>query len=198
MSLHQGTVLSGGHAVHAAEVLDHMAAVGIAGLPADGLQVQVGIGQVLLHGFHTELFNTLLAADAEIVVEALGEPGVADGTAGGQVLDLEGLGDVLLNATNLILGESETRRWNAAPYVGAGINRNFTYDEYGMGLRLGLQNSWKLSDRWYVHLDVSYSIYEPDTDGVDPHKNVTPGKSRHTFGNRDRSFGVEAGITYAL
>lgn len=107
-------------------------------------------------------------------------------------------GDVMFNVTNLILGESETRRWNAAPYVGAGINRNFTYDEYGMGLRLGLQNSWKLTDRWYVHLDVSYSIYEPDTDGIDPHGNVTPGKSRHTFGNRDRSFGVEAGITYAL
>ena len=82
LRFHEGAVLSGGHAGHAAEVLDHVAAVGVAGLPADGFQVQVGIGQVLLHGLHTELFNALLAADAEIVVEALGEPGIAEGTAG--------------------------------------------------------------------------------------------------------------------
>lgn len=107
-------------------------------------------------------------------------------------------GDVMLNASNLFFGDSDTRRWEVAPYLGGGINRNFSYDEYGIGLRLGLQNSWRLTSRWKIHLDISYSVYEPDTDGIDPHEDIVPGESRHTLGNRDRSFGVEAGLTYVL
>lgn len=107
-------------------------------------------------------------------------------------------GDVMLDASTLLFGESESRRWEVAPYVGGGINRNHTYDEYGIGLRLGLQNSWRLDRRWGVHLDVAYSIYEPDTDGIDPHEGVVSGSSRHTLGNRDRSLGVELGITFQI
>lgn len=107
-------------------------------------------------------------------------------------------GDVMLDISTLLFGENETRRWEVAPYVGGGINRNTTYDEYGIGLRLGMQNSWRLDNRWRLHLDIAYSVYEPDTDGIDKLESTVAGNSRHTLGNRDRSLGVELGITCRL
>jgi len=107
-------------------------------------------------------------------------------------------GDVLLNVSSLILGDDGNRCWDVSPYVGGGINRNFTYDEYGIGLRLGVQGCWHFDRRWGVNLDIGYAVYEPDTDGIDPHENIVSGKTRHTLGNRDRTFGIELGITYRL
>jgi len=83
-------------------------------------------------------------------------------------------GDVLLNVSSLILGDDGNRCWDVSPYVGGGINRNFTYDEYGIGLRLGVQGCWHFDRRWGVNLDIGYSVYEPDTDGIDPHDGQDP------------------------
>lgn len=105
-------------------------------------------------------------------------------------------GDVMLNASSFLFGESKTRRWEVSPFLGGGINRNFSYDEYGIGLRFGLLNNWRLYKRLSLQLELAYSVYEPDTDGKDPYENVVSGGSRHSLKNRDRSIIMELGLNY--
>lgn len=100
---------------------------------------------------------------------------------------------VLFNLSNMLMGYNEQRVWNFIPYAGAGIGRNMTYDSYGMGLTAGLLNTFRVSRKLAVNLDISYGIYEPGFDGVSK-GSATP----HSLKNRDRLVNVEVGLTYRL
>lgn len=100
---------------------------------------------------------------------------------------------VLFNLSNMLMGYNEQRVWNFIPYAGAGIGRNMTYNTYGMGLTAGLLNTFRLSKKLAVNLDINYGIYEPGFDGVSK-----SGNTHHSLKNRDRLINVEVGLTYRL
>lgn len=100
---------------------------------------------------------------------------------------------VLFNLSNMVLGYNDDRVWNFIPYAGAGIGRNMSYNRYGMGLSVGLLNTFRLTPKLAVNLDINYGAYEPGFDGFSAH-----GGDKHSLKNKDRIIGVEVGLTYKL
>ena len=100
---------------------------------------------------------------------------------------------VLFNLGNMLLGYNEARVWNLIPYAGAGIGRNMSYNRYCMGLTAGLLNTFHISPKLAVNLDVSYGAYEPDFDGC-----ALQSEKTHSLKNKDRVVSVEVGLTYRL
>lgn len=101
----------------------------------------------------------------------------------------------LFNLSNMFCGYNSKRVWNFIPYVGAGIGRNMSADIYAMGITTGVLNTFRLSDRFAVNLDVNYGIWEVGMDGV---REGAKGDNKKGFGNRDQMFNVEVGLTYNL
>lgn len=99
----------------------------------------------------------------------------------------------LFNLSNLLMGYNEQRVWNVIPYVGGGIGRNMTYNRYAMGLSVGLLNTFRLSPKFALNLDINYGAYEKDFDGVDLEFD-----HGHTWKNKDRNLNLEIGLTYRL
>ena len=99
----------------------------------------------------------------------------------------------LFNLSNLLMGYNETRVWNFIPYIGAGVGRNLSYNTYGMGLSAGLLNTFQITPKLAVNLDISYGIYEPGFDGFQ-----NQGSTSHSLKNKDRMVNVEVGLTYRL
>lgn len=99
----------------------------------------------------------------------------------------------LFNLSNMLMGYNEQRIWNFIPYIGAGVGRNMSYNTYGMGLSIGLLNTFRINRKWAVNLDISYGAYEPGFDGC-----RTQGTSSHSWKNKDRVVNVEVGLTYRL
>ena len=102
---------------------------------------------------------------------------------------------VLFNLSNLFCGYSETRVWNAIPYIGGGVARNMSYDTYSMNLGAGLLNTFRLSDKLALNLEVAYNVFEPDFSGATGMSNRT-GISK--IKDKDLNFSVEVGLTYNL
>jgi outer membrane protein OmpA-like peptidoglycan-associated protein len=100
---------------------------------------------------------------------------------------------VLLNLSNLFCGYSETRVWNFIPYFGGGLTRNMTYNAYGLGLNVGVLNTWRLSKHVAINLDLSYGVNEDSYDGA-----YGIMSDKHELNNRDRDFNVELGLTFNL
>ncbi len=100
---------------------------------------------------------------------------------------------VLLNLSNLFCGYSETRVWNFIPYFGGGLTRNMTYNAYGLGLNVGVLNTWRLSKHVAINLDLSYGVNEDAYDGA-----YGIMSDKHELNNRDRDFNVELGLTFNL
>ena len=101
---------------------------------------------------------------------------------------------VLFNRSNMLCGYSNTRVWNFIPYAGAGVGRNMSANTYAIGLSAGILNTFRLSDRFALNLDLAYSLWETDMDGV----SAGAIKDCSGPGSRDQMFGVEVGLTYNL
>ena len=101
--------------------------------------------------------------------------------------------EVLFNLSNMLCGYNPNRVWNFIPYAGAGIGRNMSYSTYAMDLTVGVLNTFRLSKRVAVNLDVNLLSAVSDMDGLENAKSVTRG-----FGNYDHMINVEVGLTYNL
>ncbi len=101
--------------------------------------------------------------------------------------------EVLFNLSNMLCGYNPNRVWNFIPYAGAGIGRNMSYNKYAMDLTVGVLNTFRLSKRVAVNLDVNLLSAVSDMDGLENAKSVTRG-----FGNYDHMINVEVGLTYNL
>lgn len=99
----------------------------------------------------------------------------------------------LFNLSNMLMGYNENRTWNFIPYVGGGLGRNMSYNTYALGLTAGLLNTFRVSPRVAVNLDINYGLYGARFDGIEQHDD-----SRRLFKTRDRNLGVEVGLTYRL
>ena len=100
----------------------------------------------------------------------------------------------LFNLSNMFCGYSETRVWNFIPYAGVGFLRNFDANENCHGASLGILNTWKLSRKWAVNLDLSFNISDDDVEGV----SSSHDKYATSFATADRYFTAEVGLTYNL
>lgn len=93
---------------------------------------------------------------------------------------------ILLNLSNMLYGYNERRLYNCIPYIGVGVGHSTTYDHGGIGFSTGLWNTFKLSRKWSVGVDINYGIYEPDADGI-------------SSGNgHDKILNFEIGVTYNI
>ena len=101
--------------------------------------------------------------------------------------------EILFNLSNMLCGYSDTRVWNFIPYVGFGAGRNMSYNTYAMGVDAGILNTFRLSRKVAVNLDVNYSVFEPDFDG-----DTRPGAGGRGIGSKDKVLNVEVGLTYNL
>ena len=99
----------------------------------------------------------------------------------------------LFNLSNMVLGYNEERVWNFIPYAGAGVGRNMSYNCYGVGLTAGILNTFRISKKVAVNLDINYGVYEQGFDGFAGIHNT-----KHSLKNRDRLVNVEVGLTYRL
>ena len=107
----------------------------------------------------------------------------------------------LFNLSNMLCGYSATRVWNFIPYAGVGITRNCSYNTYELAASAGILNTWKLSKRVLLNLDLGMTLCGDDFEGrlgakkyVDlGGKGGDPSPSNH-----DRWFTAELGLTFNL
>jgi outer membrane protein OmpA-like peptidoglycan-associated protein len=100
----------------------------------------------------------------------------------------------MFNLSNMLCGYSETRVWNFIPYAGVGFLRNFDDNLNAHAASLGILNTWKLSRKWAVNLDLSFNISDDDLEGTD----LTHQTYATSIPTADRYFTAEVGLTYNL
>lgn len=102
----------------------------------------------------------------------------------------------LFNLSNMFCGYSDTRVWNFIPYAGVGITRNCSYNTYELAASAGLLNTWKLSKRVLLNLDLGMTMCGDDFEGRvwdNGGKGGNPSPKNH-----DRWFTAELGLTFNL
>lgn len=107
----------------------------------------------------------------------------------------------LFNLSNMLCGYSDTRVWNFIPYAGVGITRNCSYNTYELASSLGLLNTWKLSKRVLLNLDLGFTMCGDDFEGRLGNKRYVDlgGKGGEPSpSNHDRWFTAELGLTFNL
>ena len=98
----------------------------------------------------------------------------------------------LLNLSNLLCGYNESRVWNFIPYFGVGIARNCSYNTYELVGSAGILNTFKVSKRVAINLDLGYNLCGDDFEGEG---NVW---GRNLDAAHDRWFTAEVGLTLNL
>ena len=107
----------------------------------------------------------------------------------------------LFNLSNMLCGYSATRVWNFIPYAGVGITRNCSYNTYELAASAGILNTWKLSKRVLLNLDLGMTMCGDDFEGRLGAKKYTDlgGKGGDPSpSNHDRWFTGEIGLTFNL
>lgn len=92
----------------------------------------------------------------------------------------------MLNLTNLI-GGYKPRCWDFSIYGGAGVIHNTTHDEMNSLLTAGVFNTWNVTKRFHINLDVYYNFSERFADG-----NFSGSTTR--FKSHDTFLGMSAGV----
>jgi len=107
----------------------------------------------------------------------------------------------LFNLSNMFCGYSATRVWNFIPYAGVGITRNCSYNTYELAASAGILNTWKLSKRVLLNLDLGMTMCGDDFEGRLGAKRYADlgGKGGDPSpSNHDRWFTGEIGLTFNL
>ena len=93
----------------------------------------------------------------------------------------------LFNLSNLLYGYNEKRLYNCIPYAGVGLGKNTSYHSKGMGISVGLLNTFRIHTKISLNLDINYGMYEGKMDGQ------TAGGGKY-----DRILNFEVGATYSI
>jgi len=96
--------------------------------------------------------------------------------------------DAMWNPINMIWGYKEDRFYNFIPYLGYGLARDCSDNAYGKTYNVGILNTFRLTDRIGLNLEVSYIVADADADGNGKQYTM------HKLSSQDRKLGVEAGI----
>ncbi len=98
---------------------------------------------------------------------------------------------VMFNLSNLFCGYNENRVWNVIPFLGAGVGRSMTYNQYALDYSAGIQSSWKVAKKINIYAEVGVNSFDYDIDGC-------AGNARNTFTRRCNNFYGEVGLTFNL
>ncbi len=92
----------------------------------------------------------------------------------------------IVNLTNLFGGYKQ-RWWEISLYGGAGFMRNCDADRYSPVVNLGVMNTWNVTKRFHINLDIYTQMGDADLDGCEiiNHKGIV---------GRDCQVGFSAGI----
>ena len=101
--------------------------------------------------------------------------------------------DVFLNLHNIFGVYDSNRRWNAIVFPRAGLDSNFDLGDMSPLLGLGIENTYKLNDRWSLYADVAYQV----TTGSFMGKHHT-GTSSNSNGWFDFNIGVQYELGQAI
>ena len=97
-----------------------------------------------------------------------------DGISGKQVNTKESVedfdywdlhGDVLFNLSNMLCGYNEERIWNFIPYIGSGVIRNCSTNNYSWGANIGILNTFRLNKRVSLNFEVGALVAPKGFDG---------------------------------
>ena len=98
---------------------------------------------------------------------------------------------VLFNLHNLLGGYDEDRIWNFIPYAGAGVARNFDAKANSFVLSAGILNTFKVSKKLFLNLDLGYYSYDKAIVGAASQGGIRPAA-------RFNQLSLEVGVTYNL
>ena len=98
----------------------------------------------------------------------------------------------LLNLSNLLCGYNETRVWNFIPYFGVGVARNCSYNTYELDGSARILNTFRVSTRVAINLDLGYNLCGDDFEGMEY------AWGRNLDAAHDRWFTAEVGLTLNL
>lgn len=124
--------------------------------------------------------------------------------------------DVMFNLSNIFCGYNEKRVWNFIPYVGVGFARNMTNHKNDISYQAGLLNTFRISNRVGIFLDIyataiegshdqGYTLTEVEVPGYttvtttqvkgpDPWRNYKKSRSRYW----DKMLSASIGLTFNL
>ena len=108
---------------------------------------------------------------------------------------------VLLNLSNMIGGYNPNRVWNFIPFFGGGVGRSMTNNMYAMNLNVGILNTFRLSDRVALNLELGWNRFEEDMDGITAANTITPAfpfVDRRGWETKDNLLYAEVGLTFNL
>ena len=97
---------------------------------------------------------------------------------------------VLFNLHNLLGGYDAERIWNFIPYAGLGAARNFDAKANSFVASAGLLNTFRLSEKFFLNLDIAYYSYGQHFVGG----NLNGLRPGHRFND----LALEVGVTYNL
>ena len=108
---------------------------------------------------------------------------------------------VLLNLSNMIGGYNPNRVWNFIPFFGGGVGRSMTNNMYAMNLNVGILNTFRLSDRVALNLELGWNRFEEDMDGITAANTITPAfrpVDHRGWETKDNLLYAEVGLTFNL
>ena len=106
---------------------------------------------------------------------------------------------VMLNMSNLLFGYNPNRVWNVIPFAGGGFSRNCSANKYAMQLSVGLQSSWRLSDKTSIYVEGGWNCMEEDFDGYTTNPAFyNKAQSKRGWGSKDNHLYAEVGLTFNL
>ena len=100
--------------------------------------------------------------------------------------------NVLLNLSNMLYGYNPERVWNFVPFLGGGINRNCSDNNYAMNLSFGILNTFRVSNKVGVNFELGWNYAEEDFDGI------SAGKGSRVWEGKDNRLYAEVGLTFNL
>lgn len=100
--------------------------------------------------------------------------------------------NVLFNLSNMLYGYNPERVWNFVPFLGGGINRNCSDNNYAMNLSFGILNTFRVSNKVGVNFELGWNYAEEDFDGI------SAGKGSRVWEGKDNRLYAEVGLTFNL
>ena len=100
--------------------------------------------------------------------------------------------NVLFNLSNMLYGYNPDRVWNFVPFLGGGINRNCSDNNYAMNLSFGILNTFRVSNKVGINFELGWNYAEEDFDGI------SAGKGSRVWESKDNRLYAEVGLTFNL
>ena len=100
--------------------------------------------------------------------------------------------NVIFNLSNMLYGYNPERVWNFVPFLGGGINRNCSDNNYAMNLSFGVLNTFRVSNKVGINFELGWNYAEEDFDGI------SAGKGSRIWEGKDNRLYAEVGLTFNL